>query len=191
MAYNKKTSGDKKTPHNKKTSVKRFGNNAPMPKRKQKITRLSGLTERLIGPALSKKSAQLGQIIAYWPHIVGPISDWARPVSLHPPRHEKDEGVLAISILSGRGPEAQMRQSEIRDLINGYFGYALIGKLQIKQDLILDKTERQTSNQSSGKHHQNTPPAAKSPDDSASSDPPTLKAALDRLGKTLAKKGRI
>lgn len=190
MAYDKKTSGDKKTLRNKKTSVKKFGNNGPMPKRKQKITRLSGLTEGLIGPALSKKSAQLGQIIAYWPHIVGPISDWARPVSLHPPRHEKDEGVLAISILSGRGPEAQMRQSEIRDLINGYFGYALIGKLQIKQDLILDKAEKQASNQTAGMQHPPLP-AAKSSDDSASSEQPTLKAALDRLGKTLAKKGRI
>ena len=106
-------------------------------KRKKKLTRLSGLTEGLIAPALAKKSAYLTQLIAHWPQIAGPFAQWAKPADIQNPASDDDEGILTLSIHSGRGPEASAQKEEILERVNRFFGFQLVSHLRLKQDLPL------------------------------------------------------
>ena len=115
-------------------------------KRKKKLMRLSGLTEDLIAPALVKKSAYLGQLIANWPQIAGPFATWAKPADIHPASNAHEDGTLTLSIHSGRGPEAMALQADILERVNGFVGFRLVAKLKVKQDLPLDmKAEQDTT----------------------------------------------
>ena len=143
-------------------------------KRKKKLTRLSGLTEGLIAPALAKKSAYLTQLIAHWPQIAGPFAQWAKPADIHNPASADDGGVLTLSIHSGRGPEAMAQTAEILERVNRHFGFQLVSQLRVKQDLPRD---------------QKTPilreSAKAQPDRSAS-----LEEALNKLEAALNKKSK-
>ena len=105
------------------------------PKRKQKMVRLSGLSEKLIAPALKQRSGYLRQLIAHWPHIMGAYANWAQPSDIKMGRDETDKTILILSVHSARGPEASARAQEFIELVNRFFGYALIGGIRIKQDL--------------------------------------------------------
>ena len=105
------------------------------PERKQKMVRLSGLTEKLITPALKKRNGYLRQLIAHWPHIMSDYAKWAQPSDIKMGRDETDKTILILSVHSARGPEASARAQEFIELINRFFGYALIGGIRIKQDL--------------------------------------------------------
>ena len=152
------------------TSYRKAPNEA---KRKKKLTRLSGLTEQLIAPALVKKSAYFNQLIAHWPQIAGPYALWAKPADLHPATSEEENGTLTLSIHSGRGPEALAQSDDILRRVNQFMGFQLVSQLRVKQDLPLMP------------HH-----STKSVSDSA--EPPqksgSLQEALDKLGHALERK---
>lgn len=143
-------------------------------KRKKKLTRLSGLTEGLIAPALAKKSAYLTQLIAHWPQIAGPFAQWAKPADIHNPASADDDGVLTLSIHSGRGPEAVAQTADILERVNRYFGFQLVSQLRVKQDLPLDQKTPMVSES-----------AKAQPDRSAS-----LAEALNKLEAALDKKSK-
>ena len=143
-------------------------------KRKKKLTRLSGLTEGLIAPALAKKSAYLTQLIAHWPQIAGPFAQWAKPADIQNPASADDEGTLTLSIHSGRGPEAIAQTKDILERVNRYFGFQLVSQLRVKQDLPLGQ-EVQAVRES----------ASDAPAKSAS-----LEEALNKLEAALDKKSK-
>ena len=143
-------------------------------KRRRKVTKLSGLTESLIAPALMKKSAYLRQLIAHWPQIAGNMADWAKPANIHPPRSEDEQGTLTLSIHSGRGPQAMAQQAEILERVNRFFGFTLVSHLKVSQDLPYGD-----SNQPHKMRVSNTQMAPKSP---------SLQEALDKLGKAISAK---
>ena len=103
--------------------------------RKQKMVRLSGLTEDLIAPALKQRSGYLRQLIAHWPQIMGDYAKWAQPADVKMGRHETDKATLILSVQSARGPEASARTPEFIQLVNRFFGFGLVGDIRIKQDL--------------------------------------------------------
>lgn len=146
-------------------------------KRKKKLTRLSGLTEGLIAPALVKKSAYLGQLIANWPQIAGPFAAWAKPADIHPASTAEEDGTLTLSIHSGRGPEAMALQAEILERVNAFAGFRLVAKLKVKQDLPLDRAPKQPA-----------APIAESPAEQPKAT--SLQEALARLGATLEAKSK-
>lgn len=139
--------------------------------RKKKLTRLSGLTENLISPALRKKSQYLSQLIAHWPQIAGSVSDWAQPSDLRPATSADNDGTLILSIHSGRGPQALAMGPEIIERVNRHFGFALICYVNVKQDLPHKAPDKQRSPRSD-----KAAPAAPSQ---------SLEEALDKLGKAL------
>ena len=143
-------------------------------KRKKKLTRLSGLTEGLIAPALAKKSAYLTQLIAHWPQIAGPFAQWAKPADIQNPASADDDGTLTLSIHSGRGPEAIAQTKDILERVNRYFGFQLVSQLRVKQDLPLGQ-EVQAVRES----------ASDAPAKSAS-----LEEALNKLEAALDKKSK-
>ena len=143
-------------------------------KRRQKVTKLSGLTESLIAPALGKKSAYLRQLIAHWPEIAGDMSTWAKPANIHPARSADDQGTLSLSIHSGRGPQASAQKEEILERVNRYFGFTLVSHLKISQDLPF------------GDPNQMPSPAQTQPQLPVKSH--SLQDALDKLGKAIRSK---
>ena len=155
-----------------------FHRKAPdMAKRKKKLMRLSGLTEGLIAPALVKKSAYLGQLIANWPHIAGPFAAWAKPADIQPASTAEEDGTLTLSIHSGRGPEAMALQAEILERVNAFAGFRLVAKLKVKQDLPLDMAPKQ-------------PPKPRKESASEQVKATSLQDALARLGATLEAKSK-
>ena len=147
-------------------------------KRKKKLTRLSGLTEQLIAPALARKSAYLNQLIAHWPQIAGPYAAWAQPADIHPATSDADDGTLTLSIHSGRGPEALATSDDILRRVNQFMGFQLVSQLRVKQDLPLTS-------------HKSAQPAPQGLQEPQTKEPSaSLKEALDKLGKTLETKGR-
>lgn len=154
-------------------------------KRKKKLMRLSGLTEGLIAPALVKKSAYLGQLIANWPQIAGPFAAWAKPADIHPASGAEDDGTLTLSIHSGRGPEAMALQAEILERVNAFAGFRLVAKLKVKQDLPLDMAKDASAESASQSAPQSAPQSALEQPKAAS-----LQEALARLGATLDAKSK-
>lgn len=146
-------------------------------KRKKKLTRLGGLTERLIAPALVKKSAYLSQLIAHWPQIAGPYAAWAKPADIHPASAQDKDGILTLSIHSGRGPEAIASSEDILNRVNSFVGFQLASQLRVRQDLPLDASK-------AGK--------ATTESDTTESQPKaaSLQEALDRLGATINAKSK-
>ena len=143
-------------------------------KRRHKVTKLSGLTESLIAPALTKKSAYLRQLIAHWPQIAGDMADWAKPANIHPPRSEEEQGTLSLSIHSGRGPQAMAQQADILERVNRFFGFTLVSHLKVSQDLPFGDSNQMSQKPTS---------SAQMPSKSAS-----LHEALDKLGKAISAK---
>lgn len=141
------------------------------PQRRKKLTRLSGLTERLISPALSKKSRYFSELVANWPQIAGPINEWARPSDLRPPTSAETDGTLILSIHSGRGPQALAMSQDIIERVNRHFGFTLITYVNVKQDLSADATKKV----------KDAPPSA------AQKAPPSasLEEALEKLGHAI------
>ena len=157
-----------------------FNRKAPdLAKRKKKLTRLSGLTETLIAPALVKKGTYLKQLIAHWPEIAGPYAAWAKPADIHPAlsQEEGDEtdGTLTLSIHSGRGPEAMAVSDDILMRVNSFVGFKLVGQLRVRQDLPLRAKSQ-----------------PKSPSLASESQPKatSLQEALFRLGATIDAKAK-
>ena len=120
-----------------------FDKQASSKMRNNKMMRLSGLTETLISPAMTKRSAWLQKIIANWPAIAGDIAHWAQPADIKPADDAGNDGTLHLSVHSGRGPEAQARSTIIIQSINQCAGFALIGRITIKQDLPFAKNRLQ------------------------------------------------
>lgn len=145
-------------------------------KRRQKVTKLSGLTESLIAPALGTKNAYLRQLIAHWPRIVGDISKWAKPANIHPARSADDQGTLSLSIHSGRGPQAMAQKEEILESVNRFFGFTLVSHLKISQDLPFGDSNQMPS------------PADRQPQKDVKSQ--SLQDALDKLGKAIRTKAK-
>lgn len=146
-----------------------------MAKRRKKLTRLSGLTEGLIAPALVKKNAYLRQIIAHWPEIAGDIAHWSRPSDIHPANETDKDGTLTLSIHSARGPEAMALASEILERVNRFVGFGLVHRLKVTQDLPLAPNQARTHTQQAS-------------DTEIKSQ--SLRDALAKLGKAIERNGR-
>ena len=100
-----------------------------------KVFVLKSKSSKSIAPALKQRSGYLRQLIAHWPQIMGDYAKWAQPSDIKMGRDETDKTILILSVHSARGPEASARTQEFIELVNRFFGYALIGGIRIKQDL--------------------------------------------------------
>lgn len=143
-------------------------------KRRKRLTRLSGLTQDIIAPALAKKSAYLRQMIAHWPDIAGPTSQWAQPVDMFWADQHGGEGTLLLSIHSGRGPQALAESEALISQVNSWFGFRLISVIKVKQDL---PPAPQTHKNEISSAHTEAQRQTKAT---------SLQQALDRLGKTIS-----
>ena len=102
----------------------------PIPKK------LSKITDKLINPSLIRKLDLLSNLIANWKVILKDDSFWSKPKRLDFYNDEKINGEITISIFNGRGPEAVAKSEDFCKKINEFYGYSVIKKIKITQDLI-------------------------------------------------------
>lgn len=153
-------------------------------KRSTRLRPLSGLAEKLVGPGLQKRSRFLAKLIADWPVIAGEASAFCLPVDVQFQGNKRLDGTLVISCVSGRGPQLQMLSQELVIQVNRCLGFAAVGRIRLRQDLI-----RPAAGQSPP-HDTATPEAAAlnlHQLEQATSEikSPELRAALIRLGQNI------
>lgn len=93
---------------------------------------LSGVLKRLGGPALRRQSRLESGLIAEWPNIVGEfVAERSAPLRLTWPRGRDNDAVLELGVESAIAPELQHLEPQILERINGYFGFAAVGRLKL------------------------------------------------------------
>ena len=103
--------------------------------RLNKMRRLSTMIEPMVAPSARERGFALSRLISHWPETVGELSEWCRPSDLYFPRGSRDNGILKLQIVSGRGPQAQAMTQKIIDAVNASFGYRAVGRITIVQSL--------------------------------------------------------
>ena len=102
--------------------------------RTMKMKRLSSFVDDMVEPSARKRGFALSRLVAHWGEIVGDMASWCKPVELSLGR-ENNNGNLKLSIVSGRGPEAQQMTPVIIDRVNASFGYAAISRISFVQTM--------------------------------------------------------
>ena len=153
-------------------------------KRSTRLRPLSQLTERLVGPGLQKRSRFLAKLIGDWSDIAGEAASYCLPVDLQFPNNKRIDGTVVLSVVSGRGPQLQMMSRDLIMQVNRSLGFAAVGRIRLRQDLV-----RPVAGQPK-------PPQQSSPSPTALSlhqleeatshiQSPELRAALIRLGQNI------
>jgi len=102
--------------------------------RRFKTSQASIVARHLISPAMRAKGFAQTEIVARWAHIVG--SDLAAatlPVRLVFPRGERMGAKLTIRSESAFAPLLMHKSERIIEMVNSFFGYGAVAKLEIKQ----------------------------------------------------------
>jgi len=152
-------------------------------KRSTRLRPLSSLTEKLVGPGLQKRSRFLAKLIADWPVIAGEAAAFCLPVDVQFQNNKRVDGTLVVSVVSGRGPQIQMMSRALIIQVNRSLGFAAVGRIRLRQDLVRPVTDRpqpqQTpvSPQALGLHQLE--------EATSHIQSPELRAALIRLGRSL------
>lgn len=89
---------------------------------------------QVVKPALGKRGFSEGQMVAQWADIVG--ADLARrvmPEKLIFPPGERRDGTLRLRVAPGFALEAQHREPQVLERLNGFFGYRALARLTLVQ----------------------------------------------------------
>ena len=165
----------------------------PTQKRKGKTRRLNQLTAGLLGPVLRARGITIHRMITEWPHIAGDAAAWSEPQNIKFPQNQQDEGILTVTVRSGRGPEIQMLEEEIIRRCNQVFGYRALARIVISQTAGTPGGAK-TSPQPIPSTIKPDADTAKAFDDArqkiAPQTSPELRQALDTLRKSLSGQGK-
>ena len=147
--------------------------------RRSRPTRLSRITESLLGPALAKRGFTHSRLVTEWPAIAGNAAAWSEPANITFPKGKSQDGTLVVNIRSGRGPEMQMMLPGIIERCNAVFGYAAIGRITLTQTA-MEAPARPSA----------PPPASAADDEQDDPGLPEDVPASPELRETLASLGR-
>ncbi len=99
--------------------------------------RINTVVAGILDKTLSDRGVVLRRIIIEWPTLAEAAAVWSAPAALRfvasKSGHANEEGILDVTIRSGRGLEMQMLAPEIIDRCNQSFGYNLLNRIAIKQ----------------------------------------------------------
>jgi len=154
-------------------------------KRSSRLRPLSQLTEKLVGASLRKRSQFLAKLIADWPDIAGEAAAYCLPVDLQFQNNKRIDGTIVLSIVSGRGPQIQMMSQTFITQINRRFGFAAVGRIRLRQDLVRDARTEYDSSKQNAEHQQGTVPLQTLEKVTSQIHRPELRAALIRLGRNI------
>ena len=153
--------------------------------RSMRLQPLSQLTEKLVKPGVQKRSRFLAKLIANWSEIAGTAASYCLPVDLQFQNSKRIDGTVVLSVVSGRGPQVQMMGQTLITQMNRSFGFAAVGRIRLRQDLIQTaKLEFDKSAHEIGYQH-DTFPLHTLETVTSQIQNPELRAALIRLGRNL------
>jgi len=111
--------------------------------RRYKTTSAAQAASRLLSPAMRAKGFAQAEIVTKWPHIVGAeLAGSTVPQRLIFPRGERMGAKLIIRCESAFAPLLEHRTPHIIDMVNRYFGFGAVAKLEIKQGPIAANKRR-------------------------------------------------
>ena len=154
-------------------------------KRSTQLRPLSQLTEKLVGLGLQKRSRFLAKLIADWPDIAGEAALYCVPVDVQFQKSKRIDGTIVLSVVSGRGPQVQMMSQTLITQMNRRFGFAAIGRIRLRQDLVRAARTRYDFLNQQAEQQQGTVPLHTLEKVTSQIQNPELRAALIRLGRNM------
>ena len=143
------------------------------------------MTEKLVGPGLQKRSRFLAKLIADWPDIAGEAASYCLPVDLQFQSNKRIDGTVVLSVVSGRGPQIQMMSHTLIIQMNRRFGFAAVGRIRLRQDLVRAARAEYNSSDQQAEHQGNTASLHTLEKLTSQIQNPELRAALIRLGRNI------
>jgi len=102
--------------------------------RRYKTTSAAKVASSLLSPAMRAKGFAQAEVITSWPYIVGAeLAGATVPQRLIFPRGERMGAKLVIRCESAFAPLLEHRTPHIIDMVNRFFGYGAVTKIEIKQ----------------------------------------------------------
>ena len=102
--------------------------------RRYKTTSAAQAASSLLTPAMRAKGFAQAEVVTRWPHIVGPeLAGSTVPQRMIFPRGERIGAKLIIRCESAFAPLLEHRTPHIIDMVNRFFGYGAVAKIEIKQ----------------------------------------------------------
>lgn len=98
------------------------------------VRHLAALLPRLTKTALGRRGFAEGGIVADWPAIVGAeLAASSLPERLVFPQGARSGGTLHVRVSGALALELQHLEPQVIERINGYFGYAAVARLKLRQ----------------------------------------------------------
>jgi hypothetical protein len=113
---------------------KRVPTPQPEPARANRSRPVAELIPAIGGAAFRRFGFVQSAVVSRWPEIVGPR--WASvsaPESLRFSPGEKANGTLHVVVKGAHAPMMQHITPEIAERVNRFFGYAAVGRVQLRQ----------------------------------------------------------
>jgi hypothetical protein len=146
--------------------------------------KLAELVGKALDPVVAKRGFATADLLASWPEIVGRgNAAFTAPEKILWPREEASGAASGTLVMRVDGPKAVLIQHELGQIIerlNGFFGYAAIGRIRLVQAAVTRNESRRTPATAL-----NSGQEEKLADTIAGIESDTLKAALDRLGRSV------
>jgi hypothetical protein len=164
--------------------------NKPRPKPEERRTHglvsIAVPCERVTRPVFGRHGFAGGALVVDWPAIVGSaVASHTLPLGIRFPPKERNDGTLTIKVDSGAfALEVQHLEPLILERINGYFGWKAVARLKLRQGPLPEAAGTRSKAAPPAPSPDTVPPARASLD---KVEDPELRAALERLGRQLAK----
>ncbi len=102
--------------------------------RRFKASQASSVARSLISPAMRAKGFAQAEVVARWAHIVGPeLAASTVPIRMIFPRGERMGAKLIIRSESAFAPLLAHKSERVIEMVNSFFGYGAVSKLEVKQ----------------------------------------------------------
>ena len=112
--------------------------------RRFKTQQASRAASYLVTPALRAKGFAQAEVVTRWAHIVGPeLAGSTVPISLRFPRGERVGATLVVRCESAFAPLLTHKSARVIEMVNSFFGYQAVAKIEIKQGPLPRRPHRQ------------------------------------------------
>lgn len=144
---------------------------------------LSALLPRIAGKAMRERGFDEAAIVTDWPAIVGELlASETIPEKLVRRRGTNAGGTLHIRVNGAFATELQHLEPVMIERINGFFGYAAVARLTLIQGPVSPYTRKRKK---ALQREDSSPLPPELTDELAEIEDEDLRAALERLGRTL------
>ncbi|WP_262690261.1 DUF721 domain-containing protein [Kordiimonas aestuarii] len=122
---------------------KKTGDKKKQPERRKYTASASAVARSLVTPAMRAKGFAQIEVVTRWAHIVGPeLAASTVPVSLRFPRGERMGATLVVRCESAFAPLLSHKAGRVIEMVNSFFGYAAVAKLEVKQGPLPARTHK-------------------------------------------------